>query len=395
VKLKKGKLFNSLSIGIASVWFAAHCGPGFASGTQELFYFVRHGWFGVFMPALSMTLVGIGIWFMLEHSRLSQKYSYRDIYDKATVPADFVLGKIYDIITFLTLMLAPAACLAAGGVLIHQYLGWSDFVGRTVMLLLTVVTVIFGAKVVRVTGTALTVAMIALIIMICGVGITRNWDVIANQISNRVMYTDYATAFKGGLTYFAFQVGVWTVACSAAVGIRYKQESKGATIIGIVLNSLMLMGVCTLMLGGMPTVATDPNASLLPTVYIVKLLNVPFFNVVYPILLFLALISTLVGFVLVLQTRLRQAVLKKMENDKLKNTIISGGFLIIVWAISQFGLIAIISKGYTYTGYITIVIWLLPMLVFGIKNLIKYRKLEKQGELPPGMDNRVEAEQAS
>lgn len=395
MKLKKGKLFNSLSIGIASVWFSAHCGPGFASGTQELFYFVRHGWLGVFMPALSMTLVGIGIWFMLEHCRLNQKYSYRDIYDKATVPADFVLGKIYDIITFLTLMLAPAACLAAGGVLLHQYLGLSDFAGRTVMLVLTVVTVIFGAKVVRVTGTALTVAMIASIVIICGVGIARNWDVIANQISNRVMYTDYSTAFKGGLTYFAFQVGVWTVACSAAVGIRYKQESKGAAIFGIILNSLMLMGVCTLLLGGMPTVATDPNAKLLPTVYIIKLLNVPFFNIAYPILLFLALITTLVGFVLVLQTRLRQVVLKKMENDKLKNTIISGGFLIIVWAISQFGLIAIISKGYTYTGYITVVIWLLPMLVLGIKNLIKYRKLEKQGQLPPGMDNRAEAEQAS
>lgn len=155
------------------------------------------------------------------------------------------------------------------------------------------------------------------------------------------------------------------------------------------MNAFMLMSVCTLILSGMPTVATDPDAKLLPTVFIVNNLNVPFFNIVYPILLFLALITTLVGFVLAIQTRLASVLLKNMANEKLKNAIISTGFLILVWIVSQVGLIALISKGYTYAGYIAVVFWLIPTLTIGMKNMRKYRKMERAGELPPGMDNRI------
>ncbi len=388
MKLNRGRYFTALTVGVASVWFSSHCGPGFASGTQEVYYFVRHGWTGFFLPAVSMTLVGITMYYMLEFSRLNQKFAYIEVYRVMTTPADVVLGKIYDVVTFITMMLGPSACLAAGGVLFNQYLGLPVFIGTLIMLVLCVIVVIFGAKVVRITGTALTVAMIVLIVMLCGVGIVRNWDVIAYHVSNRVMYTSYGEAFQGAWTYFTFQC-LWTVSVSSAVGMRYRNEARGAAFIGIILNAFMLMSVCTLILSGMPIVATDPDAKLLPTIYIVNQLGVAFFDIAYPILLFLALLTTLVGFVLAIQTRLALVLFKNIKNKKLQNAVISTGFLILVWGMSQFGLIAIISKGYTFAGWIALIFWLIPMLTIGMKNLAKYRKMEREGLLPPGMDNRI------
>ena len=80
--VNKGKYFTPLSIGVAAVWFSSHCGAGFASGTQEVAYFVRHGWMAPFWPLLAMTLVGMVMYVTLEVGRLHAVYTYAEIVQK-------------------------------------------------------------------------------------------------------------------------------------------------------------------------------------------------------------------------------------------------------------------------------------------------------------------------
>jgi len=127
----------------------------------------------------------------------------------------------------------------------------------------------------------------------------------------------------------------------------------------------------------------------LPTLFVVQTLDIPAFNIIYPLLLFMALVTTSVGFVFAVQGRLGLIFFKKMENQKLKNAIISTGWLILIWLVAQMGLLNIVTKGYAYLGYIYIFILIIPMFTLGIKNIKKYRRLEEAGELPPGVDNRI------
>ncbi len=390
-KVNKGKYFNSLTIGVAAVWFSSHCGAGFASGTQEVAYFVRHGYLAPFMPIWAMFLVGMLMYVTLEISRLHQVFSYSSIVQKAYVPIQKVLGTTYDIIQTLSMLLAPAACLAGGAALFNQIFGLPTFLGTLVMLVLTVVVCIFGAKVVRMFGTALTVLMIVCVGIITVFGIKANWANISWHISTAKMYTSVGQSLWYGTLYGLFQSGIWAAGCASAVGIRYRNEAKGVAITGIILNTLMLSAVVMMIMGGMPTVATDAKAKLLPTLYIVNQLTIPAFSVIYPLLLFMALITTAVGFVFAVQGRLGLIMFKKMENQKLKNAIISTMWLIVIWAVSQLGLLVIIQKGYAYLGYIYIFILVIPMFTLGVMNIKKYRKLEEAGELPPGLDNRVSA----
>lgn len=391
-KLDKGRYFTSISIGVAAVWFSSHCGAGFASGTQEVHYFVQHGFLGAILPIFSMTLVGLIMYVALEMSRLYSVFSYIEIINKTYEPIQMVLGKIYDVITLLTITLAPAACLAGGAVLFNQYFGIPTFFGTLIMLILTVFVCIFGAKFVRTFGMTLTVLMIICVAIITGFGIVAQWGNISTQFSDKVVYTSYGKAIWGAILYGLFQAGIWTAGASSAVGIRYRNEPKGTAIVGIILNSFMLCAVCLMLLGGMPTVATDPEAQLLPTLYVVNSLDIAAFKIVYPILLFMALVTTAVGFVFAAQSRLKLIFFKKMENEKLKNGIISTGWTIIIWIVSQAGLLAIISKGYAYCGYINIVLLVIPFFTLGIRNIKRARRLEEKGELPPGVSNLVEAE---
>ncbi len=392
MKVKNGKYFSALSIGIASVWFSSHCGAGFASGTQEVSYYVRHGWTAVILPIFSMTGVGLLMYIALEMSRLHQVFAYNEVVHKAFVPFQKVLANAYDVYRSIAMVLAPAACLAGGAALFNQIFGLPTFLGTLVMLVLTVLMCIFGAKFIRTFGTTLTVLMIVLILFITGFGVYHFRETIMDHISNRVMYTSYKSAFMYAWTYLNFQSGMWAVGVAAAVGIRYRNEARGAAFSGIVLNSLMLVAVCALLMGGMPTIASDPQAKLLPTLYMVNQLNIPFFNIAYPLLLFSALLTTSVGFVFTSQTRFSLLFLKNMENKKLKNAIISTGWLIIVWLVSQVGLLAIINKGYAASGWISMFLMIVPMSTLGIKNKMKYRKMEMEGLLPVGMDNRIGAE---
>ncbi|WP_330652426.1 hypothetical protein [Paraclostridium sordellii] len=38
--------------GVASVWFAAHVGEGFATGNQTMNFFVKEGWYIFLIPAI-------------------------------------------------------------------------------------------------------------------------------------------------------------------------------------------------------------------------------------------------------------------------------------------------------------------------------------------------------
>ncbi len=388
-KVNKGKYFNSISIGVAAVWFSSHCGAGFASGTQEVAYFVRHGFLAPFMPIWAMFIVGMLMYVTLETGRLNGVSTYSEIVGKAYVPIQAVLGRTYDIIQTISMLLAPAACLAAGAALFNQYFGLPTFFGTVIMLVLTVLVCLFGAKVVRTFGTILTVGMIIIVAIIAAIGIHANASNIAKIVSNHEIYTSVGQSLWWGTLYGLFQSGIWAAGCAAAAGMRYRNEAKGAAIMGIVLNSLMLAFVVTMIMGGMPTVATDEQAKLLPTLFVVQTLNIPAFNIIYPLLLFMALITTSVGFVFAVQGRLGLIFFKKMENQKLKNAIISTGWLVVIWLVAQLGLLTIVQKGYASLGYIYIFILIIPMFTLGVKNIKKYRRLEEAGELPPGVDNRI------
>lgn len=40
--------------GVASVWFAAHVGEGFATGNQTMNFFVKEGWYTFLIPAIQI-----------------------------------------------------------------------------------------------------------------------------------------------------------------------------------------------------------------------------------------------------------------------------------------------------------------------------------------------------
>lgn len=389
---EKKKFLTPISIGVATVWFSTHCGAGFASGTQELQYFSNHGWFGVFMPIITFIIIAVTYYVGLETARQTDKWSYDSWSKEAYGKYSKVLSPAMDVSVVITTIAATAATIAAGGLLVNQYLKLPVFLGSILMFVIITLLCVFGEKVVRKNAVIMTSAILIIISIILVVGLIKFAPQISklmsegyvNPSASKWSIADSKETVKGNignallwaLTYAGFQISAIGGITSSFKGGQFKEEAKGGIILGCVLNLVMLVGICLLIFSGMPDIYLNEAARSLPTVYVVKQLNIPFLSVLYPVLLFLALITTAVGFIFGMVQRIDPYVLKDMKSPLMRKVIISLVCLTVCYAVSNLGLMWVVKEAYRYIGIFNWIFLIIPLWVIGFKN-IKKRDLEK------------------
>ena len=169
---KNGKYFTSISVGVAAVWFSAHCGAGFASGTQELQYFANHGWFGMFMPLITFAVIAFTYYIGLETARQTDSWGYDVWARKAYGPTiGKFLAPAMDVSVIVTTIAASAAAIATGGLLVKQYLNLPVVVGSFMMMIVITVLCIFGENLVRKNAMVMTTAILIIISIVLIAGL--------------------------------------------------------------------------------------------------------------------------------------------------------------------------------------------------------------------------------
>ena len=370
--------------GVASVWFGTHVGSGFATGTQGLSFFSQYGWTALFMPALSMLIV-VAIHYIGMHAA---------IYNNCTVgrqwanwlfhPYDRVFGKVFECIAFLTGVLAVAACLAGAGTLLKGMLGLPYMAGVLVIGAILVVVAMYGYQVISAVSGVLAVIMIAFLLIIFTMGMGHNMDNLTTILSNRVMFEgqSFGGAFFKMIMYACFQAT--TVSSMVAVNGSYRTSTdiKRYAVLGFIMNAVMLTLSCLTVLSGMPATANE-----LPILTVCQSLNTPWLTLVYQIILLLAFLSTGVTIVFGLSKRYAMLLPKKIKGDQLRKFICAEAFIIVNILVAQLGLLPIINKGYTYMGFISLVMYVIPSLTIGVWKLRRDKKrIDAENAAAPAAD---------
>lgn len=351
--------------GVASVWFGTHVGSGFATGTQGLTFFAQYGWTALIMPALSMLIV-VGIHYIGMNAA---------IYNNCTVgrqwanwlfhPYDRVFGKVFECIAFLTGVLAVAACLAGAGTLLNGMLGLPYMLGVILVGAVLVVVAMYGYKVISAVSGVLAILMIVFLLIIFGMGMSHNAENLGTILSNRVMFDGQSVggAFFKMIMYACFQAT--TVSSMVAVNGSYRTswDIKRYAIIGFIMNAVMLTLSCLTVLSGMPATANE-----LPILTVCKSLETPWLTLVYQVILLLAFLSTGVTVTFGLTKRYAMLLPKKIDEKKRKLGC-AIAFIIVNILVAQLGLLPIINKGYTYMGFISMVMYVIPSFTVGVWKL--------------------------
>jgi uncharacterized membrane protein YkvI len=354
--------------GVVSVWFGAHVGGGFATGNQTMNFFVKEGWYTLWMPILIIGIIALVYRETMLMARNYNAYDYRTLSKKLYEPYDKVLSIVFEVCYIIIVLLATGGSIAGAAALFSDF-GLSYNLGAVITGTILFILTIFGANLIRKASTLMTVIIVICLTLICYIGITANSGNFINLTTTGYTTESIWNALWLGLKYAGFQAIVWSIIISVCQPLKTDKDINNTTIVGFILNSVMIVLSCMMLFAWLP----GTSGETLPILYICKQLGQDWLVLVYTIVLLLAFISTGISCVFGAITRF-ETLIKVPENITVRRGLLSLCCMVLSMAISLFGLTAIVQIGYGYTGILGIFVVIIPVLTVGHMKNKKFKK---------------------
>ena len=378
-------------IGVASVWMGTHFGPGVASGTQLNQYYVGFGIPGIIMTLVAMALLGFALYCSMEFSRIYHAYDYESWVTKLFNNKYVVI--LFDISFFVTIISAAGGSLNAIATLLQDFWGINYWVGVGIVIVVSMLLCAFGAELVRKSSAYMMFVVVGVLLLIMALVIAAGdadlKGAVENQAANLgadMSASNWLKALWQAIIYGSFQATIVANIASVADTLPDRRESRRAAITGYIANTGLLLVLC-MMLFSFTNVYAVTNEAL-PFYSILARLNMGWLTTVYIIVVFIAVISTVVGFAFAGVARFgkyyRPAGKKHLAHP-LRDALFVLVLLGACAAISQVGIMNLVRYGYQLLGYINLFVIVLPALIIGGRKISK-KYLKEHNIDAPGID---------
>ncbi|MBD5637483.1 hypothetical protein HYI18_02365 [Clostridium botulinum] len=373
VKQKKSGI--PIYLGIASVWFGAHCGPGVASGKQTAVFYSEFGKWAFITPIIAMVLMGLCIYYSVEYARLTKAKNFRELTDNLFHPYEKVFSAFFEITFLATVLMVVGGCIATGAAVLDEYTGLPVIAGSIILVVATILLSMYGANLVRSASTIMTIFIIACLIAMVVLGLlSPQGDFAGNWASKSFSEVSPMKAIIMAIVYTGFQsAGNIANAVSVCQGIEGRKESKKAAIIGTILNTLLILGIVFLLFA-----YPDSTRRILPNYFVADKVGSSVLLFSYVVMVLLAVMSTNVSFSFSVVARYGEKL--PMKPGVKRDFVVTLILMILCVVVSALGLDAIVSKGYKYLGYACIFIVVIPIILVGFKKTRGLYKTEYKSE---------------
>lgn len=370
--LKTNNTMNAMQV--AAVWFGAHVGGGFATGNQTMNFFVKHGWHSIWLPLLSVIIIGLVYRESLMVARNHGTYNYRSWALKMYEPYEKVFAVLFEI-GFLMIVLLGTGGSIAGSAALMQSFGLNYLLGVLITGVIFFILTIYGSNLIRKASTLITVLILVFLTIMTVVGISSNFSNLSSLVSQNYAPSSFGVSIYNALRYAGYQAFVIAIVLSASDILKTDKDINKSVGIGILMNGSMIVLSCLMLLAWTPGVLGKD----LPILYICQQMDSKLLLYAYSITLFLAFVSTGIGCVFGAVARF-EIILKKPVDIVKRRSLISLISMVLSMAISLFGLTKIVSIGYGYVGIIGIFTVIIPCIFGGrIKNA-KFKKQQLEGK---------------
>ena len=369
-----------LAMGLAFVAFTTQFGGGFASGAQIYQYFINYGIWCLILPALTQGLYALFFWYGMRFSYKHKTYDYRSFSNTLYGKTRPVMSNLYEICYLIMIGTASAAAFATGGSTIQTLSGMPYWLCTVIIAAFIFLVALFGTSIVRKCASTLSVLIIIGLVIVLVPNIIAQWGDITAAIgrmsSGEMSVLSHETgafgpALYSAVLYFFFQL--------ASVSVMYqhmedvtdvKQINRAA--IGMFLCNFLAMELAIVGLLGIAYVADLASASVPMLVLVQNGVGAKILTPIISILIILGAISTAVNMISGIVTRCVNSIERnKSEAERtnghlLRNAIFTAIFTFLAFAIAQFGLMAVVKKGYAYLGYAAFITLFVPFVIHAI-----------------------------
>ncbi|POR03074.1 hypothetical protein AU468_05830 [Alkalispirochaeta sphaeroplastigenens] len=357
-------------IGVAFVWFTTQFGGGFASGAQLKAFFLNYGIWCLIMPVIAQGIGAIYQWYALRYAHNHQVYDYRSFNDSFYGKFAPVFSNLYELLYFVLLCVAPSVAFATGGATMTALLGIPYWICTVIIGGFIFIVAVFGTNIVRKVASTLSVLIITGLLLIFIPNIFAQWSNIRGNLSvTAAAAAPIGPALWSCFVYACFQLASIGLMPQHAKPFRDQSDARKSMIWGFCVNSVIVM-LSTL---GLMAVLHLPEyaTSAVPVLLLVQTgVGAPILTPIISTLIILGAVSTAVNMIAGVTAR----VCNKFQPGEFSASEASGrptkmailttlAFTLLALGISQFGLLALVAKGYGYLGYLTIPIVMIPYVV--------------------------------
>jgi uncharacterized membrane protein YkvI len=384
---KKKSGLTAAAVGIAMVWMGTHFGPGIASGTQVNVYYIQYGIPGFFAMFLAMGLLAVCLYISTEASRIYKTYEYKS-WIQNIFGVKWV-SYLFDLSFIVTCITAMGGSLNAVATLIQNTLGINYWIGVALVVICGALLCAYGAELVRRASSYMMFLVVGVLLLIIimvalyGDGDLKGAFAFTNTTLDPANFS-WPKAMWSAVIYAAFQATVIANIASVADTIKSRRESKTAALVGFVSNVGLLVIIGLMLFSYTSVFAITKEA--LPIFAILQRLNFPWMTTVYVVVVFIAVLSTVVGFAFAGVARFSVYYQpKEGERSSLRDGLFVAVLLIACAFASKFGILKLVSVGYKALGYLNLPILILSSLILGSRKISR-KYLEENNIEAEGLD---------
>ena len=366
-----------LATGLAFVAFTTQFGGGFASGAQIYQYFINYGIWCLVLPLVTQGLYALFFWYGMRYAYKHKTYDYRSFSDSLYGKTRPIMSNLYEICYLIMIGTASAAAFATGGSTIQTLFDIPYWVCTLIIAAFIFVIALFGTNVGRKCASTLSVLIIIGLVLVLVPNIIAQWSAITDSISRMASgelpvmssgTTAFAPALYSAILYFFFQLASVSVMYQHMENVTDVKQINQAAI-RIFICNFFTMELSILGLLAIAYVAELATASVPMLVLVQNGVGSSILTPIISLLIILGAISTAVNMISGIVTRCVNAIeRKKSEAEKsrghlIRNAIFTAIFTFLAFAIAQFGLMAVVKKGYAYLGYAALITLFIPFVI--------------------------------
>ena len=373
-------------MGIAFVAFTTQFGGGFASGAQIYQYFINYGIWCLVLPILTQGLYSLFFWYGMRYAYKHKCYDYRTFSDSIYGKTRHVMSNLYEICYLIMIGPASAAAFATGGSTINTLTGIPYLICTLIIGVFIFLVALFGTAVVRKCASTLSVLIVAGLVVVLVPNIIAQWGDITTSIGRlaagemvvRSSQTGgLGAALWSAVLYFFFQLASVSVTYQQMESVTDPKQIDKAAIWMFICNfGAMELSIIGLL--AVSYVAEMATASVPMLVLVQNGVGASILTPIISLLIILGAVSTAVNMISGIVTRCVNAIERRMPDDAARakghlgrNAIFTLIFTLLAFAIAQFGLQAVVAKGYAYLGYAALITLFIPFVLHAAKTKFK------------------------
>jgi uncharacterized membrane protein YkvI len=268
---------------------------------------------------------------------------------------------VFDVVYACFLLIVLSVFGAAAGELGHSVLHWPVWTGTVLLVLCIAAVVTYGNHSVEALFRYVTYFLYAIYAALFILCLFKFPDPIARAFQSSPPAGNW---WLGGMTYAGYNA-IGAVAILPV--LRHLQSRRDAVVAGVLAGVLgmlpaLLFFVC--MSAFYPEIA----AATLPSDYLLQRLNAPVFHILFQCMIFAALLESGAGIVHGANERIAAVLSSRGAVLSRGHRLLIGSVLLVVsvWIAAQFGLIALVARGYRLLALMMLFAYVVPIFTVGL-----------------------------